>query len=129
MNELADDIIVERISPEVDGIDDAEDIIITQRAIDAIRQIKDQNKVPDNFYIRLAVNGGGCSGVNYQIGFDAEVTEADHTYESIKQVPLVIDRRNLFYLMGVTLDFISGPEGSGFVFKSPHNGSTCGCSH
>lgn len=129
MYDVTDEMIVERISPEIDGADEAEDIIITQSAIDAIRQIREQNKVPDNFYIRLAVAGGGCSGVNYQIGFDSNITDDDWTYEAIKNVPLVIDRRNMFYIMGVTLDFISGDEGSGFVFKSPHNAHTCGCSH
>ena len=57
-----------------------------------------------------------------------EINEDDRVIE-VNGTKLVIDNKSLFYIQGVTLDFVDGPSGSGFVFNNPNNSHTCGCSH
>jgi iron-sulfur cluster assembly protein len=124
---LNNDLDVERISTQIDGASDTDDIIITNRALDIINQIKKENNVPEDFFLRIGTRGGGCSGMNYSLGFDTDIDEASDRKFVNPNVNLVVDARSLFYLMGVTLDYVEGPEGSGFVFHNPNNAHTCGC--
>jgi iron-sulfur cluster assembly protein len=129
MEETLQEELVERIHSGVEGADDDEEIIVTQSAIDMMKKIREDNEVPDEFLIRLGTQGGGCHGMNYIIGFDNNINENDVVIDKIRNLKLLVDRKSLFYLMGVTLDYVSNEEGSGFVFTSPHNANTCGCNH
>jgi len=127
ITDVVDNIPIERISTGITGAEVEDDIIITQSAIDRIYQTIDENRVPDDFRLRLGIRGGGCSGVNYIIGFDQNLNDNDIVIDEIKNITIVIDYKSLFYLMGVTIDFIDGPEGKGFVFNAPGDEKTCGC--
>ncbi len=118
----------ERINTAVEGSDHNDDIFISEDAINAIIKVKAENDVPEDMYLRLGTSGGGCSGMNYIIGFDSQIADNDNTY-TIRDHNIVIDKKSLFYLMGVTLDFVDSHEGSGFVFNSPFNEKVCGCNH
>jgi iron-sulfur cluster assembly protein len=76
--------------------------------------------------LRVAVIGGGCSGMSYKMNFDTEVGEDDKVYED-KGVRIVVDKKSLVVLNGTTLDFTDGLNGTGFTFTNPNAKSTCGC--
>ena len=129
MNDVLEafDVDFERISTQIDGSTEEDDIILTNKAIEMINMIKSENNVPEDFFLRIGTRGGGCSGMSYTLGFDSELDLDSDRQFITNNVNMVIDAKSLFYLMGVTLDFVEGPEGSGFVFHNPNNAHTCGC--
>lgn len=106
-------------------INDAE-IKISEKAVKEIRRIMSENKVPEEYGLRVGVKGGGCSGLTYSLGFDAESREGD-TIINQDGLKLFVDGKSLFYLMGTVLDFSDGLNGRGFVFNNPNATKTCGC--
>lgn len=102
------------------------EIKITDKAANQIKQIMNENKIPDTYGLRIGVKGGGCSGLSYSLGFDAENKTGDTIIE-YQNVKLFIDGKSLFYLTGTELDFSDGLNGRGFVFNNPNAAKTCGC--
>ncbi|MCX7908273.1 MAG: iron-sulfur cluster assembly accessory protein [Ignavibacteria bacterium] len=121
------EITVERIPTGIEGATEADDIFISTRALEMINEIRRQNNVPDNYFLRMGVQGGGCSGFNYALGFDSELDALNDIEFFVRDTRIVVDRRSLFYLMGITLDFVDTPQGRGFIFSNPNNLPTCGC--
>lgn len=101
-------------------------ITVTDNAKNKIEQLRTQEGKADNQNIRVAVQGGGCSGLMYDLEFDAEVKEKDEVFED-KGVKILVDRKSLLYLLGTTLDFSDGLNGKGFQFINPNASRTCGC--
>ena len=64
----------------------------------------------------LGVKSGGCSGLSYDLSFDAQQQENDQLFED-NQVKIVVDKKSLLYLVGTTLEYSGGLNGKGFVFK------------
>ena len=77
-------------------------------------------------FVRVAVKGGGCSGLSYDLSFDTEQQPADTLVED-KDVQILIDMKSLLYLSGTELDFSDGLNGKGFQFINPNASRTCGC--
>ncbi|MFT7612341.1 MAG: iron-sulfur cluster assembly protein [Parvicellaceae bacterium] len=77
-------------------------------------------------FIRVGVEGGGCSGLMYQLTFDNNLTETDKEFEN-NGIKVVVDKKSFLYLVGTTLDFSGGLNGKGFVFVNPNADRTCGC--
>lgn len=77
-------------------------------------------------YIRVAVRGGGCSGLMYDLTFDAIKTDNDTVCED-KNIKILVDKKSLLYLVGTELDFTSGLNGKGFNFINPNANRSCGC--
>jgi iron-sulfur cluster assembly protein len=102
------------------------EITITEKAVREVKQIQSENSIPENYGLRVGVKGGGCSGLTYTLGFDAEAREGDTVITS-NNIKLFIDGKSLFYLMGTELDFTDGLNGKGFVFNNPNAIKTCGC--
>jgi len=90
----------------------------------AIRLMEDEQK--EGFFIRVGVQGGGCSGLMYQLTFDNQENEGDMSFEN-NGVKVVVDKKSYLYLVGTTLDFSGGLNGKGFVFQNPNADRTCGC--
>jgi iron-sulfur cluster assembly protein len=90
----------------------------------AVRLMEDEGK--DGFFIRVGVEGGGCSGLMYQLTFDNTEKEGDKSFED-NGIKVVVDKKSFLYLVGTTLDFSGGLNGKGFVFNNPNAGRTCGC--
>lgn len=90
----------------------------------ALRLMDEDGK--SGFFIRVGVQGGGCSGLMYQLDFDNEEKEDDKSFED-NGVKVVVDKKSFLYLIGTTLDFSGGLNGKGFVFKNPNADRTCGC--
>ena len=85
-----------------------------------------ENKIPENYGLRVGVKGGGCSGLTYTLGFDAEANEGDTVIDQ-EEIKLFVDGKSLFYLSGTILDFSDGLNGKGFIFNNPNATKTCGC--
>ncbi|MFM7299669.1 MAG: HesB/IscA family protein [Crocinitomicaceae bacterium] len=90
----------------------------------ALRLMEDEGK--EGYFIRVGVDGGGCSGLMYQLSFDNEEKGGDKSFED-NGVKVVVDRKSYLYLIGTILDFSGGLNGKGFVFNNPNAGRTCGC--
>ena len=101
-------------------------ITISDNAKDQIISLKKEEGKTENHNIRVAVEGGGCSGLMYDLLFDAEIKEKDEVFED-KGIKILVDRKSLLYLLGTTLDFSGGLNGKGFQFINPNASRTCGC--
>ena len=101
-------------------------ISVTEKAKERIAALKKEKGDTENHNIRVSVKGGGCSGLMYDLGFDAEIRPADQVFED-KGVKILVDKKSLLYLIGTTLDFSDGLNGKGFQFINPNASRTCGC--
>jgi iron-sulfur cluster assembly protein len=79
-----------------------------------------------NYFLRVGVVGGGCSGLSYKLDFDNEVKPMDQTFED-KGIKLVTDLKSFLYLVNTELDFSDGLNGKGFNFVNPNASRSCGC--
>jgi iron-sulfur cluster assembly protein len=80
----------------------------------------------ENGFIRVGVEGGGCSGLQYKMTFDTELRPEDKVFED-KGIKIVVDNKSLLYLVGTELDYSGGLNGKGFTFSNPNASRTCGC--
>lgn len=101
-------------------------ITVSQEAKEhALNLIKEENRPADSF-IRVGVEGGGCSGLSYKLEFDNVMKEGDQQFED-KGIKIVVDRKSFLYLVGTELQYTGGLNGKGFVFNNPNASRTCGC--
>ena len=100
-------------------------IQVTDKAAHYIRVLAEKEGNPDRG-LRVAVKGGGCSGLKYSLSFDGEARAGDKVIEC-NGVNLYVEAKSLIYLAGTTLDFSDGLNGKGFVFENPNAKSVCGC--
>jgi iron-sulfur cluster assembly protein len=91
----------------------------------AMLLMKTENHPADSF-IRVGVEGGGCSGLSYKLEFDNQMKEGDQVFED-KGLKIVVDRKSFLYLVGTELEYTGGLNGKGFVFNNPNASRTCGC--
>jgi iron-sulfur cluster assembly protein len=77
-------------------------------------------------FVRVAVKGGGCSGLSYDLSFDTDKQPTDTLAEN-RGIKILIDNKSLLYLFGTELDFSDGLNGKGFQFINPNASRTCGC--
>jgi len=78
--------------------------------------------------LRVAIQGGGCSGFEYALGFDRGAQAGDHELE-FHGVKVVVDPFSAPYLQGSTIDFLEGLQESGFKIDNPNVVAACGCGH
>ncbi len=90
-----------------------------------LQLIKNENKPADTF-IRVGVDGGGCSGLMYNLEFDNVINEGDQVFEH-NNIKVVVNKKSFLYLIGTELDYSGGLNGKGFVFKNPNASRSCGC--
>ena len=79
-----------------------------------------------NDYVRVGVKSGGCSGLSYELKFDKEKAENDKIFVD-NDVKIIVDKKSFLYLVGTTLEYSGGLNGTGFVFNNPNANRTCGC--
>ena len=99
-------------------------VTLTPKAIDKVKALAQRDE--EASVLRLAVQGGGCSGFQYAIGFDSEAVDGDLEVEQ-GGIRVVIDAVSLPYLEGSVLDYREGLVGAGFQFENPNVAATCGC--
>ena len=105
-------------------MNETEDIIyLTHSAHRHIREC-----LTTGFHLRLAVKGGGCSGMSYVCeGEESSLKDDNDTVIPYDSFDIVIDRKAIIYLKGIELDYDGGLGGTGFMFTNPLATSTCGC--
>lgn len=104
----------------------SDEISLTGKAVEQVRRLMAQANIPDTHGLRVSVKGGGCSGLSYVMGFDAEPKEGDKVMH-IDGLRVFVDPKSLFHVSGTVLDFSDGLNGKGFVFQNPKAARTCGC--
>jgi iron-sulfur cluster assembly protein len=101
---------------------------ITPTAAAKIRELMAEEPDGDTMVLRVAIQGGGCSGFQYDLGFDTQAVEGDHEFV-LEGVNVVVDTFSAPYLQGATVDFLTGLQESGFKIENPNAASSCGCGH
>jgi iron-sulfur cluster assembly protein len=101
-------------------------IKVAESAKQQVAHLLQSEKHPEGAFVRVGVEGGGCSGLMYQLTFDNEMKEGDQVFED-NGVKVVVDRKSFLYLVGTELEYTGGLNGKGFVFKNPNASRTCGC--
>ncbi|RKD12504.1 [Fe-S]-binding protein [Pelobium manganitolerans] len=100
-------------------------VTLTEGAKKEIKKLMSQQELDASFGLRLGVQGGGCSGMSYVLGFD-QIKEGDSQYE-IDGIKVFMHKAHGLYLAGMEVDFQQGLNARGFVFNNPNASSTCGC--
>ncbi len=106
---------------------DAGSITITDRALAKAKQLMAEANISQpEYFMRVGVKGGGCSGLTYELDFDNESRTGDMEFGN-EELRIVCDMKSFLYLCGTELDFTDGLNGKGFNFINPNATRTCGC--
>ena len=101
-------------------------IFISEKAKERVSALLSEEGRGDDYFVRVSVVSGGCSGLTYKMDFDNEIKQGDQIFED-KGMKLVTDRKSILYLFNTTLDFSDGLNGKGFHFNNPNANRTCAC--
>ncbi len=105
----------------------AKGIQITEKALEKIRIAMAKEGVsPDEGGLRLGVQGGGCSGLSYNVRFDTQPRERDRIFQ-YSDIRVFVDPKSFIYLNGMTLDYEETLMNQRFVFVNPNASKSCGC--
>jgi iron-sulfur cluster assembly protein len=99
---------------------------LTPTAAAKIKELMAEEPEGDSMVLRVAIQGGGCSGFQYGLGFDTAPAEGDEVLE-LHGVQVVVDPYSAPYLKGATIDFLNGLQESGFKIDNPNATASCGC--
>ncbi len=102
-----------------------EGVQLTDAAANELKRLIATQDLKDHF-LRVGVQGGGCSGLMYSLHFDNELGKYDKMTE-VKGIKVVVDMKSALYLSGTTIDFIQSLTGGGFKFSNPNASRSCGC--
>lgn len=101
-------------------------LFVADSAKTQVSRIKETENLTEDFFIRVSVTSGGCSGLSYKMDFDNELQENDQVFDD-NGVRIVTDLKSFLYLCNTTLEFSGGLNGKGFVFNNPNASRECGC--
>ncbi|HEY3105845.1 MAG TPA: iron-sulfur cluster insertion protein ErpA [Gaiellaceae bacterium] len=101
-------------------------VTVTENAARKIQELMSQEPQGDVSVLRIAIQGGGCSGFQYALGFDRGPQDGDNEIES-NGVRVVIDPFSAPYLAGSEIDFVDALMGAGFAINNPNVQAACGC--
>jgi iron-sulfur cluster insertion protein len=94
-------------------------ITVTENATNKIEDLLAENQEP---YLRISVNGGGCSGFQYAFAFEDVVAEDDFTFGKV-----IVDAMSMQYLQEASVDYVEDIMGASFRVQNPNAETTCGC--
>jgi iron-sulfur cluster assembly protein len=103
-------------------------VSLTATAAEKIKELQAGEPDGEAAVLRVAVQGGGCSGFEYALGFDRGPQDGDHELES-HGVSVVVDPFSAPYLQGAEIDFLNSIQEAGFKISNPNVASSCGCGH
>jgi len=101
-------------------------ITVSETAKTKLAQLMTESGFTVDSYLRVGVEGGGCSGLSYKMDFDTEMRDGDQLFED-KGVKILVDKKSFLYLVGTELEYSGGLNGKGFAFNNPNATRTCGC--
>jgi iron-sulfur cluster assembly protein len=100
-------------------------VTFTEGAVKELFKLRSQQELSDDFGLRIGVEGGGCSGMSYVLGFDQK-KDGDQEF-LISGLTVFMHKAHGLYLMGMQINFQDGLNARGFTFDNPNAASTCGC--
>jgi iron-sulfur cluster assembly protein len=103
-------------------------VALTERAAEKVQALMAQEPVGEADVLRVAIQGGGCGGFEYALGFDRGATDEDTEFEFFG-VKVVVDPASAQYLTGATVDYVESLNESGFKVDNPNASGSCGCGH
>lgn len=101
-------------------------LFVADSAKSKIGELMNGQSLADDYFVRVSVTSGGCSGLTYELDFDNESQDGDQVFED-NGVKVVTDLKSFLYLCNTTLEFSGGLNGKGFFFNNPNAARTCGC--
>ena len=101
-------------------------LFVADSAKSQVTRIRETQDFTEDYFIRVSVTSGGCSGLSYKMDFDNELQESDQVFDD-NGVRIVTDLKSFLYLCNTTLEFSGGLNGKGFVFNNPNASRSCGC--
>ena len=101
-------------------------LFVADSAKSKIGELVKAESLSDDYFVRVSVTSGGCSGLTYSLDFDNESKPEDQVFED-NDVTVVTDLKSFLYLCNTTLEFSGGLNGKGFVFNNPNASRECGC--
>jgi len=101
-------------------------LFVADSAKEKIAELVSSSDIGEDYFVRVSVTSGGCSGLTYNMDFDNESQENDQIFED-NGVKVVTDLKSFLYLCNTTLEFAGGLDGKGFYFNNPNAERTCGC--
>ena len=101
-------------------------VAISEKAAEKIKYFAARDGFTGNVGVRVAVKGGGCSGLTYDLDITDEELPTDKVVEQ-HGVKVMVDKKSYIYLVGTELEFSDGLNGKGFLFSNPNAKKTCGC--
>jgi len=103
-------------------------VVLTERAADKIKSLMAEEPEGEATVLRVAIQGGGCSGFEYALGFD-QGAQAGDLERDWHGVTVVVDPFSAPYLRGAQIDFLETLQESGFKIDNPNATASCGCGH
>lgn len=114
-------------APEAQTTDQGFQLTLTDEAAEQVRKfIAEGDAPPETAGLRVSVLPGGCSGFKYSLNIEEKSLEDDLVLE-VNTVRLFVDGFSAQYLVGITIDYVSSMQGSGFTFNNPNATGGCGC--
>ena len=105
----------------------AKGILVTEKALAKVRSAMAKEGISaEQGGLRLGVQGGGCSGLSYNVRFDTRPRERDRIFQ-FSDIRVFVDPKSFIYLNGMTLDYQETLMQQGFVFVNPQASKSCGC--
>lgn len=102
-------------------------IYVSEKAKERVLHLMAENKLsPEDHFLRVSVQSGGCSGLTYKMDFDKEKKPMDQEFED-RGIKVVTDLKSFLYLVNTTLEFSDGLNGKGFYFNNPNAARSCAC--
>ena len=99
---------------------------LTPLAAEKVKELMAEEPDADSLVLRVAIQGGGCSGFQYGLGFDSGAAEGDHEL-LLEGVRIVVDPFSAPYLTGAEIDYVDALMGAGFAINNPNVQAACGC--
>ena len=102
-------------------------IYVSDKAKEKVINLMKEGAMSDkDYFLRVSVVGGGCSGLSYKMDFDNQTKPSDQAFED-NGIKVVTDLKSFLYLVNTTLEFSEGLNGKGFYFSNPNASRSCGC--
>lgn len=103
-------------------------IYVSDKAKERVLKLMKESNVDEkgDYFVRVSVVGGGCSGLSYKMDFDNQKKASDQEFED-NGIKVVTDLKSFLYLVNTTLEFSDGLNGKGFYFNNPNASRTCAC--
>ncbi len=103
----------------------ASPVDLTNKAAEEVKRLIEAQNLQDH-YLRIGVEGGGCSGLMYSLHLDNQINDTDRQFEA-KGVKMVCNPQSAVYLNGTIIDYVTSMVGGGFKFINPNATRSCGC--